>query len=50
MYNSKRTFKRTSNGAAFRVIGSFAGDLAELVAVCIFIGAIGVWASILSVA
>ncbi|MBN8981394.1 MAG: hypothetical protein AB1342_11765 [Pseudomonadota bacterium] len=45
-----RTFKRTSTGAAFRVIGSAAGDLAELVAICIFIGAVGIWAHILTVA
>ncbi|MBI3699062.1 MAG: hypothetical protein HY242_01270 [Afipia sp.] len=44
-----RTFKRTSTGAAFRVIGSAAGDLAELVAICIFIGAVGIWAHILTV-
>lgn len=47
-----RSFKRTSEGtstdAAFRVIGSAVGDLAELVAVCIFIGAVGVWARILA--
>ena len=45
-----RTFKRTSTDAAFRVICSAAGDLAELVAVCIFIGAVGIWAHILTVA
>lgn len=45
-----RSFKRTSTGAAFRVISSAAGDLAELVAICIFIGAVGIWAQILTVA
>jgi hypothetical protein len=45
-----RSFKRTSTDAAFRVISSAAGDLAELVAICIFIGAVGIWAQILTVA
>lgn len=33
-----------------RALGSAAGDLAELLAVCVFIGAIGVWARLLAVA
>ncbi len=46
-YTTMRTFKRTSTGAVFRVIGSAAGDLAELAVICIFIGAVGIWAHIL---
>ena len=42
-----RSFVRTSSGAVFRTLGSAAGDLAELVAICIFIGAVGIWARIL---
>lgn len=45
-----RSLVRTSTGAVFRVIGSAAGDLAELVAICIFIGAVGIWARILAAA
>lgn len=42
-----RSLVRNSTGAVFRVIGSAAGDLAELVSICIFIGAVGIWARIL---
>ena len=45
-----RSFKRTSTDAAFRVISSAACDLAELVAIYIFIGTVGIWAQILTVA
>lgn len=47
----KRISMRISTNNDFiRALGSAAGDLAELFAICIFIGAIGVWARVLAVA
>ena len=46
----KRLSMRISTDSDFfRALGSAAGDLAELFAICIFIGAIGVWAQVLTV-
>ncbi len=44
----KSTFVSSSQSTpVWRAVGSIAGGLAELFAVCIFIGAIGIWAKII---
>ena len=43
-----RSFKRTSADTVLRVLGAAIFDAAELMAVCIFIGAIGVWAQFIA--
>lgn len=45
----KRLSMRLTSDGVFRALGSAAGDLAELFAICIFIGAIGVWGRVLAV-
>lgn len=45
----KRFSMFVTSGGIARALGSAAGDLAELLAICIFIGAIGVWAKLLAV-